>query len=576
MRLRSPVRVALRAFSEKPLRLPRWGLGPPGPQDPPLFRFDPAERRRVIEQVVERVVESVGPERAAIELVLNDAARHEIRRLLEQKDEETAERLAGWRRLARRIDRMSDAQLRAALREAARRMAEDVAGYFDPRVYELARHVAPRLIAAVMEPSSLPSGLADAQRALDALLEVQGEVATLRALHRRGTLVFVPTHSSNLDSIVLGQALERCGLPPVVYGAGKNLFTNPLLSFFMHNLGAYRVDRRIRARLYKDVLKTYAAVMVERGYHSLFFPGGTRARSGMIERHLKLGLLGACVEAYARRVVAGAEAPVWFVPTTINYALVLEAESLAEDWLQRAGQSRFILPHDEFSQVERWVAFFRKLVGLRSACVIRFGRPLDPFGNPVDAEGRSLAPDGHAVEPGGYVRFRGAARLSPRRDRAYTRALGGLLAEAYRRETVLMGTNLVAHVLFRRLVAETPAMDLFARVRLRGEVSMAREELLTEVGELRDRLLALQRDGEVHLGPAIAEAEPAAIADRALRMWNGYHRRMAVHDLGGQVRIEDPMLLAYYQNRVIPWARRVAPPDYAEAARQIAAMEVSS
>ena len=30
--------------------------------------------------------------------------------------------------------------------------------------------------------------------------------------------------------------------------------------------------------------------MVERGYHSLFFPGGTRSRSGLIEQRLKLGL----------------------------------------------------------------------------------------------------------------------------------------------------------------------------------------------------------------------------------------------------------------------------------------------
>jgi glycerol-3-phosphate O-acyltransferase len=87
------------------------------------------------------------------------------------------------------------------------------------------------------------------------VLKVQGDVELLRRLQNEGSLVFVPTHSSNLDSIVLAQALEISGLPPVVYGAGKNLFTNPIISFFMHNLGAYRVDRRIRVGLYKDILK---------------------------------------------------------------------------------------------------------------------------------------------------------------------------------------------------------------------------------------------------------------------------------------------------------------------------------
>jgi glycerol-3-phosphate O-acyltransferase len=40
--------------------------------------------------------------------------------------------------------------------------------------------------------------------------------------------------------------------------------------------------------------------MIERGYHSLFFPGGTRSRSGMVEKRLKLGLAGTGVEAFAR------------------------------------------------------------------------------------------------------------------------------------------------------------------------------------------------------------------------------------------------------------------------------------
>ncbi len=573
MHLRSPTHAIWRSLSEAPLRLPRWGLRPAGPDDPPLFRFDPAERTRIVELVTRRVLETVGPSRTDTEWVLNDAARHEIRRLLEQKDEERRERLAFWRSIVRRIDRMDEEALRRTLHRVTRHMAEDVAGYFDPRVYELARHVAPRLIAAVMEPSALPRGLTDARRALDELLDVEGEVETLKSLHREGTLVFVPTHSSNLDSIVLGQALERCGLPPVVYGAGKNLFTNPLLSFFMHNLGAYRVDRRIQARLYKDVLKTYAGVMVERGYHSLFFPGGTRSRSGAIERSLKLGLLGASVEAYARRAVAGRERPIWFVPTTINYALVLEAESLAEDWFERAGKSRFILPHDEFGKLERWVSFFRRLVGMRSACVIRFGPPLDPFGNLVDAHGHSHAPDGHVVSPIGYVTFQGVPHLSAARDRAYTRALGSRITEAYRRHSVLMSTNLVAHVLFRKLVAETPGLDLFARIRLRGELSMDREQVRVELGTLRDRLRALEQQGAVRLGAFPRRAEPGALLDRALRIWAGYHRRMAVHDLGGSIRIEDPMLLAYYQNRLLPWVRRVAPPEYTEAARQIAAME---
>ena len=98
----------------------------------------------------------------------------------------------------------------------------------------------------------------------------------------------------------------------------------------MRNLGAYRVDRRLRHVLYKDVLKTYSQVLIERGYHSLFFPGGTRSRSGRIEEKLKLGLLGSAMSAFAERVLRGDERPIYLVPVTINYPLVLEGETLIE------------------------------------------------------------------------------------------------------------------------------------------------------------------------------------------------------------------------------------------------------
>ena len=130
--------------------------------------------------------------------------------------------------------------------------------------------------------------------------------------------------------------LERAGLPPATYGAGKNLFTNPLLSFFMHNLGAYRVDRRLKHVLYKDVLKAYSCVLIENGYHSLFFPGGTRSRSGGVERRLKLGLAGTGIEAFARTAAQGRPRKVFFVPSTINYLLTLEAETLIDDFLEDA------------------------------------------------------------------------------------------------------------------------------------------------------------------------------------------------------------------------------------------------
>ena len=405
-----------RFLSERPLRLPHFRPYVPRPSDPSIFWFN-SERDDVISDVVNRICVTQEADRARLEMALNDAAFHEIRRLEKQRDDEARDRLGYWRSMIRRIGKMDDSEQRRVLHTIVTNMARDIAGNFDPRVYRFARKAAPRLIGGVMEPRRLTEGLIEGSPAsLDRVLRVQGDLEQLRELQTRGTLVFVPTHSSNLDSIVLSQALEISGLSPVVYGAGKNLFTNPIISFFMHNLGAYRVDRRIRVSLYKHVLKLYSQVMIERGYHSLFFPGGTRSRSGMIERRLKLGLLGSGVEAFTTNRVRRVDRPVWFVPTTINYALVLEAETLIKDWLMEEGQARYIIEDDEFSQIDRWFAFFRKMVGMRGGCIIRFGEPIDPFGNRLGPLGGSVTPTGRSIDAGGlHTRARRSARTTLRR-----------------------------------------------------------------------------------------------------------------------------------------------------------------
>jgi glycerol-3-phosphate O-acyltransferase len=554
-----------RFLSERPLRLPHIKPYVPRPSDPSIFWFN-SERDDIVSEVVNRICTAHESDRTRLEIALNDAAFHEIRRLEKQRDEEARDRLGYWRSMIRRIGKMDDSEQRHVLHTIVTDMTRDVSGNFDPRVYRFARRAVPRLIGGVMEPRRL---MAAAPEPLERVLKVEGDVEHLRRLQSEGSLVFVPTHSSNLDSIVLSQALEISGLAPTIYGAGKNLFTNPIISFFMHNLGAYRVDRRISVSLYKDILKLYSQVMIERGYHSLFFPGGTRSRSGMIERRLKLGLLGSAVEAFTTNQVRRVDRPVWFVPTTINYALVLEAETLIKDWLMEEGQARYIIEDDEFSRIDRWFTFFRKMVGMRGACIIRFGDPIDPFGNRLGPGGQSLTPTGRAIDPGGYVEQRGKPVVDSVRDAAYTRELGEVLGQRYEQDTVLMSTQVVAHVLFRDLVQSTPGMDLFARLRLRGEIGLDREALCQELGEARDRLVALEAKGRVRTSEVVKEDAPAELLERALNFWSGYHDSTAATLEGNRVVLGDPALLLYYQNRLVSFAEDIASPDQLPAACEI-------
>ena len=510
----------------------------------PIFGFNEA-KPSIVAEVVRRVVGSVKDAR----LVLNDAAYMEAKRVGSRGGAE----YASWRALAGGLGRMAERELLAELERLAERHAWDVAGNFDPRVYKLASRAMAPVLGTLLSPRNALRNLhrMTGLEALDDRIVVQGPVAQLRALAQRGTLVFTPTHLSNLDSVVFGFALERAGLPPATYGAGKNLFSNPVLSFFMHNLGAYRVDRRLKHVLYKDVLKTYSTVLLERGYHSLFFPGGTRSRSGGVERRLKLGLAGTGIEAFGRTAEQGTPQRVFFVPATINYLLTLEAETLIDDFLQEEGKGRYIIEDDESTRIGRVAAFGQKLLGLDAACVIRFSAPLDCFGNGVDDDGLSRDAHGRAVSPESYlVSARGVPERDGRRDAQYTRELGTAICAAFKRDCVVMPTHAVAAAAFSELRKALGHTDLFALLGERDGARITRQNMHRSLEELLKRLEQAEDAGQLVLAPGLRGARADAVLGSALRAFAGYHAG-AVLSLGAtDMVLENTRLLFYYQNRL--------------------------
>lgn len=510
----------------------------------PIFGFN-AARSAIVQDVVHRVTQHT---RDPL-LVLNEAAYLETRRL----EKTGSPALAEWRALAAHIGRMTDAELRSELEKYAERYAWDIAGNFDRRVYKFASKAMAPLLGALLSPRATLRNLHHSfdLTALDSRIVVQGPREHIRKLSELGTIVFTPTHLSNLDSVVFGFAIERAGLPPATYGAGKNLFTNPVLSYFMHNLGAYRVDRRLKHSLYKDVLKTYSCVLIERGYHSLFFPGGTRSRSGGVERKLKLGLAGTGVEAFVRTTVRGRTQKVFFVPATINYLLTLEAETLIDDFLQEEGKARYIIEDDESTRIGRVASFSNKLLGLDAACVIRYSRPLDCFGNYVDDEGNSHDGRGRVVDAASYVIGRDdKPAVDLARDAEYTRELGERIVDAYKRDTVVMSTHVVAACAFERLRRAVGKGDLFTVLRHRQDVTVPRAELAEDVDVMIDRLEGMESRGEIVLAPTLKGKRGDTILADALRAFAGYHTSPVLAPRGSELVLHDTRLLFYYQNRL--------------------------
>jgi glycerol-3-phosphate O-acyltransferase len=302
--------------------------------------------------------------------------------------------------------------------------------------------------------------------------------------------------------------------------------------------------------IYKDVLKEYATCAMELGYHNLFFPGGTRSRSGAVEGKLKLGLLGSALRAYIGNLRAKKRNPnLYVIPCTLSYKLVLEAETLIDDYLQETGKSRYIIEDDEFSEPRRVYNFFRNLISLDSRITVSFCSPVDVFGNKVDLEGNSLDNRGRRVDLERYVCRDGSPVYDDGRDAQYTRELGEEIGKAFLRENVIMSTHVLAFSLFGLLRRRNPSMDLYRLLRTGGEVaSLPMTEVHKEVERLLEALQGL-RDGP-RLGLVVRRLDVQEIVADALKHFGIYHSRPAAVRLGDRVFHEDRTLLLYYSNRL--------------------------
>jgi glycerol-3-phosphate O-acyltransferase len=441
--------------------------------------------------------------------------------------------VAYWRDIAQRLPKASDSLRVDMLRSSVERFTDEVMGHFDPRVYDIATRAMPPGLAVLLNSLSPRRALRAPKGSLNLRENVliAGESEAARRLSRLGTVVVVPTHLSNLDSIVMGYAAYLMGLPPLLYGAGLNLFNNKLIGYFMSRLGAYRVDRRKTSWLYKDILKEYATVSLELGYHNLFFPGGTRIRSGGVERKLKKGLLGTGLAAYQHNLEAGRENPkVYFLPCTISYGLVLEAQTLIEDHLKAAGRSRYIITDDEFSRPRKVAEFALELLRLKSRIYITFGEPLDPFGNKVDFQGRSLDPRGRPVKTEGYVC----------KD-------GTLISETDNR---LQSTHLVAFTLFHMMQNVHPSYDLYRLLRDAASItSFSEREVLLSLDRVLERVRRLAEEAKIRLDPRLDGRDAKAVLDHGLRYFASYHHRPAIARSESRIVVQDAELTYYYRNR---------------------------
>ncbi len=463
-----------------------------------------------------------------------------------------------WRKVASELENAAAREDKEEAEEAllakiVNRYNEEIVGHFRPRTFVFSRFVLTlffsRLFNKYFGKGYWRWG---GRRVLQQNIKLRGNIELVRTLFEKGTVVILPTHHSNLDSIMVGYAIDaNAGLPSFSYGAGLNLYNVELAAYFMNRLGAFRVDRRKKNPIYLECLKSMTGYSVIDGVNCLFFPGGTRSRSGQTEDKVKLGLISSIVEAQRLLLEKESDQKVFIVPLAIGYHFVLEAGSLIEQHCQANGGGKIKKRRREGITGKYIWHFIKDMFSRSTEVYMSFGNPMDVFGNKVDQEGRSLDKFGKEVILQDYFSVEGALTSNMQRESVYAKLLGEVVVDAYRKHNVILSSNIVSFCAFQLLCRTHPSHSLA------GVLNSQEENFtlnLTEFEQLAGGLISLVTE-QASTGYFTLSDEPwedvGAMITAGIRKLGMYHsQKILFINQKNELICDDARLLFFYHNRL--------------------------
>ncbi len=152
------------------------------------------------------------------------------------------------------------------------------------------------------------------------------QIARLKEMSKKGPIIFIPSHKSHIDYMVLFWTiyLNRLYLPHIA--AGKNMSFWPFGPIFRRG-GAFFIRRTFKgAPLYSKVFGQYIYSLLEEGGNIEVFIEGTRSRSGKLLKP-KLGFMNILLNAYAKEACDD----LIFAPISIGYDRVVEEKAYIKE-----------------------------------------------------------------------------------------------------------------------------------------------------------------------------------------------------------------------------------------------------
>jgi glycerol-3-phosphate O-acyltransferase len=300
-----------------------------------------------------------------------------------------------------------------------------------------------------------------------------------------------------------------------------------------------------------ETLKAMSNLSIQRGTNTLFFPGGTRSRSGEVEKRLKMGLLGTAVEAQRALCARGEKNKIFIVPLTTSYHTVLEAPFLIHQHLQIEGKERYLKGRSEGNSAREWFKFIWQFFAKRSDIVLSFGKPMDIFGNFVDGEGVSRDKRNNVLNIEDYFNTEGSIKEDLQREGEYTRLLADKIVDRFHKENIVLSSHVVAFTAFNMLKEANDKLDLYALLRLPSDDFVFPLGTFTEaVAAVQTALFELAEKGRLQLSDPIHLSADALVEDGVKNLGVSHVRKPLLINRKGDLESDDFNTLFFYHNRL--------------------------
>jgi glycerol-3-phosphate O-acyltransferase len=188
---------------------------------------------------------------------------------------------------------------------------------------------------------------------------------------KNAVVVYVINHRSNADYVLVAHMLFK--FISLSYAVGEWARVWPLNHLFKW-FGAYFIRRRYREPLYHAILSTFVRTITKNGVTQGIFIEGGLTRDGAFQKP-KLGMLDYIVTSKRDPEF---QAPLFIIPTAINYDRVLEDRNLTEELLGKEDRSTKL---EKLSTSMEFL--FKNTVRSVIKRFKRYGYAIVTFGNPI-------------------------------------------------------------------------------------------------------------------------------------------------------------------------------------------------